>query len=59
MYVSVHFGFKGKDSYVNTDYGRRIPSDDKSSNVRENQMHNFEILATLGTYDTVRKQKKT
>ena len=36
-----------------------MPSDDKSTHDRENQMHNLEILATLGTFDTVRRQQKT
>jgi hypothetical protein len=35
-----------------------MPSDDKGSHVRESQMHNLEILATLGTYN-VRHSVKT
>ena len=35
-----------------------MPSDDKSSHVRDHQMHNLEILATLGTYDNVKTKEK-
>ena len=41
----------------------RLPTTDtkwwQNSHGRENQMHNFEKQATLGTYGTVRRQQKT